>query len=223
MKKCQWVVMACVLAASAALASADFVATYDAYTSSAPYVGAGWTAYQIDAPGSGVATASNWLPMAYNGSNKWYGPNSVYGQPSFMAEGYLTWGGNNGVNYPNAGLGFTAPADGEYSLIGSMEEIWDSQERSTSFYFGTFDGTTYTSLKTVSAVSSSSIDFSSISELQNVTLDAGEQFVMAVVQHGSWFWGSGRVSNIAVGYNVPEPATMAMLVMGGLAILRKRA
>jgi hypothetical protein len=56
----------------------------------------------------------------------------------------------------------------------------------------------------------------------NFTGEAGEDYRLSFVENGSTFTQRGAIDNLSFGQAVPEPATMSLLALGGLSLLRRR-
>jgi len=176
-----------------------------------------WAVYQINAT-SDAATA-DWKAMTWNGS-KWSGPDAVYGQPYYGSDQALTVGGWDGANR-NSGLSFMAGATGLYSWTGSLLFAWDQNNRGITVNFGTFTGTTFTSLYSTPLAAGASLDLASIPQLQNLSVNAGSTMGFSLIQSGPWNWGYSQVQNVGIGL-VPEPALASLLALGCLVLGARR-
>ncbi len=177
-----------------------------------------WGAYQVQ---GAVDTWSSWLAMNWDGGS-WVGPNpSGGGRPAYShADGLM----NSGPGFPTETPGLTFKPDtmGNYSWYGSLSCYDWGQNDPTQVTFGKFDGSTnWTQLYQINVVHGGTLDLSSIPQLQNIPLTTGDKLVLIAQSTGYYSYGSVYPENSGIGL-APEPATMSLLGIGLLSLLRRR-
>jgi hypothetical protein len=226
MRKIGWVTL-CVVVGCAAAANAAFVETNampfwtgtDGSTagySTTDANGNAWAVYNANGANGGEGNPhfdewDEWTPLAFGASeNMWGGRGGGFTSGlTFQADGY----------YSAPGMIITVDAAGTYSWYG---EVYAAEYNSPTVVFGKISGGNWSALyrndRTIPLYTS--LDLSTISELQDISLDAGDQLTIYVGKIGGG-WTDVSFDGTGIGF-VPEPATMALVVMGGAGLLRRR-
>ena len=196
-----------------------------------------WTVCQVaytgandgGAWGANLSTIAGWVPMT-SYENTYYGDNCNYQDaPNVSGTSYFVernW--DTGVNY-NAGLIFKPDVAGTYCWSGTISwNDWGngSNTNPLDIVFGKFDaGGTWSTLLTASVPTwfQGNLNVGTQLALQDIVLQAGDTLVVAgkagaSSDKGSWSLGSASI-NLT---QVPEPASLALLALGGLALFRRR-
>lgn len=190
-----------------------------------PYTDAGgntWGVYSLDMKAGDVdSDFSTYTKMNWDGS-KWMGVTNYGGYPSYGAyAGYLMARGGYGAGVNLVGsMVFTAGKTGEYSFLGSVyvSDAGHTAPPTTTLTIGKFTGVgdTWTQLHSDAYAMASSVQLDAISALQSIALQAGEKIVINVHSDMTIYSSTGDVSLDSTGlaYEVPEPATLGLLVAG---------
>lgn len=212
-----------------------FTGTSNGSTNGNPYTdgsGGNWTVYQID-DNAGISSYTNlslYQKMTWN-TDKWEGFDLGWTQPTYNSDKILIAAGTGSGTWRQAAIGYDPALAGSYSWEGSLgyRDLNPNNvtKISTDIEFGKFNSTgTWTSLYAVTMADNTTLNLGTISALQNISVGAGEQLVLAIQTGWTGYWAAGgfyfnQDVNAPVGI-VPEPVTVALLGFGSLCLLRKK-
>jgi hypothetical protein len=194
-----------------------------------------WTACQVaytgvndgGAWGASLHTTAGWVPMTLNGSY-YRGVNYNY-QSAPSANGtafFVERNWDTGINY-NGGFIFKPDVAGTYSWDGKLGwNNWGGGNNALDLVFGKFTAagvwsTLLTTTLSSEPITSYKLIMTDHPELLNIVLQAGDTLVVAgkisvQSQNGNFNFGDTSINL------VPEPASLALLALGGLALFRRR-
>ncbi len=147
---------------------------------------------------------------------------NAYGQWSYagaITNGIQMEGTNDSVTGYWTTLSLQPAANGTYSFYGTAANIINPSVLRVAVW----DANTATGSMLFSSTIDGSLDLAGVTELQNIVLDTNDTLLIM-----SGFGGTAPAVHcytqlIGAGLEVvPEPATMALLAVGGCALLRRR-
>ncbi|MFA5206081.1 MAG: PEP-CTERM sorting domain-containing protein [Lentisphaeria bacterium] len=201
-----------------------------------------WTACQVAYTGVNTSawgdytTTSAWVPMTtqstfnfgggdftgYSGNNPGFQSFPVVGGTSYYVERAY----NDQVLY-NAGLIFKPDVAGTYSWQGSVSwNNWTVNSNALDIVFGKFSAAgVWSPLLATQVIKiyepGAGLDLNAQAVLHNIVLEAGDTLVVAGKIGGASNQGNFSLYSASINL-VPEPASLALLALGGLALFRRR-
>ena len=210
MKK-QLMMLALILSGAAQAAMIPWHWWTDAAGSNVDTLGNTWSVYAANGnpnPQFGTGAWDQWTSLSY-ADGQWGDRPGYNSSKTFMADGY----------YAAPGVTIQMGNSGAYSWQGSA---YTAEFNESMLTFGKITNGSWSSLYEVWIPVYTSYDLSTISQLQNISLNAGDAFTLYIRKvGGGWVDCSMASATINVA-PVPEPTTLALLGIGGLVLLRRK-
>lgn len=165
--------------------------------------------------------AATLTPLTWANDEAWKSGNAQY-WPNI----YGGWNGTpkiRGGAYDVGALTFSPGVSGAYSLTGSAVFYQSAGYSNITFQIYKISGASTTELYNIGHTAADTLVFANVTSLQNIVLATGDRLVLLAQSGYDGTFGEVRLADAGIGLAaVPEPASLGLLALGGLALARRR-